>query len=153
MVDQDFEVNALGNASVAGLTLDPVLANGIAALATAAVAQDTSQGLLVWHMWQQHMSEALHTTLQHFLAQIAMSHFEVSINSTTNLTVEHAQKSCLHCFYVCKITGSGCASTVLSMIGIYISLSALQTACLEVAVLQCPCLALKSRQHLHLTLM
>lgn len=91
MVDQNFEVNALGNASVAGLALDPVLANGIAALATAAVAQDTSQGLLVWHMWQQHMSEALHTTLQHFLAQIAMSHFEVSISSTTNSTVEHAQ--------------------------------------------------------------
>lgn len=64
------ELGATGNKGLAGLTGNPVLANGIAALATSATAQATVQRMLLWQM-RNYTVEPFGETVQQVFARVS----------------------------------------------------------------------------------
>lgn len=64
------ELGATGNKGLAGLTGNPVLANGIAALATSATAQATVQRMLLWQM-HNYTVEPFNETVQQVFARVS----------------------------------------------------------------------------------
>ena len=78
MNDQNFvlsvltleELGATGNKGLAGLTGNPVLANGIAGLATSATAQATVQRMLLWQM-RDYIVEPFGETVQQVFARVS----------------------------------------------------------------------------------
>ena len=64
------ELGATGNKGLAGLTGNPVLANGIAGLATSATAQATVQRMLLWQM-RDYMVEPFGETVQQVFARVS----------------------------------------------------------------------------------
>ena len=64
------ELGATGNKGLAGLTGNPVLANGIAALATSATAQATVQRMLLWQM-RNYTVEPFNETVQQVFARVS----------------------------------------------------------------------------------
>lgn len=64
------ELGATGNKGLAGLTGNPVLANGIAGLATSATAQATVQRMLLWQM-RNYTVEPFEETVQQVFARVS----------------------------------------------------------------------------------
>lgn len=64
------ELGATGNKGLAGLTGNPVLANGIAGLATSATAQATVQRMLLWQM-RNYTVEPFNETVQQVFARVS----------------------------------------------------------------------------------
>ena len=64
------ELGATGNKGLAGLTGNPVLANGIAGLATSATAQATVQRMLLWQM-RNFTVEPFGETVQQVFARVS----------------------------------------------------------------------------------
>ncbi len=64
------ELGATGNKGLAGLTGNPVLANGIAGLATSATAQATVQRMLLWQM-RDYIVEPFGETVQQVFARVS----------------------------------------------------------------------------------
>lgn len=64
------ELGATGNKGLAGLTGNPVLANGIAGLATSATAQATVQRMLLWQM-RNYTVEPFGETVQQVFARVS----------------------------------------------------------------------------------
>jgi len=64
------ELGATGNKGLAGLTSNPVLANGIAGLATSATAQATVQRMLLWQM-RDYIVEPFGETVQQVFARVS----------------------------------------------------------------------------------